>query len=754
LFQKTLTVEIEGDGAVGGDIQCSSKCSSILEQDVSVEIIANPSAGYKFHQWNGACSGSGNCQLVMSSDRTVAAVFTEQDSSSETYQLTVSKNGFGSVTSSPAGINCGADCTESYTEDSRVSLTATADTGHIFIGWSGSCGGTSDCVVTMTQALTVTANFQQQSVPDIYELSVVVNGEGTVSSSPGGIDCGSDCSQEYQANTQVSLTATPESGYDFVSWSGACSGNGGCSVSLSSNQSVTALFEQEVTPELFPLSVSVNGSGVITSSPAGISCGSNCTQEFSDGTSVQLIASPSSGFEFVSWSGACSGSSSCSVNMTSAMSVIALFEEQNSGTFQLVTSVVGNGNITSTPTGIECGIDCSESYDADTVVTLIANADLDNSFNGWSGACTGNSSCTVTMDTIKNVTAEFVEDVPEEFTLSVVVDGSGRVTSQPTGIDCESDCSETYQADTQVTITATPDSGFVLDHWQGACSGNGGCSITMDEVKAITAVFAVENNSAILIENYVPQGDAFQLGEIPNNASGITWHSGLQQYLVVRNNAAEVYRYDVNFAYLGQFRVSGISADTEGLAFVGENQVMIVSEDNYASRIEVDEFTSGVDGDVPNSQRYRVMTRGGSNKGLEGVAVRKATNSRPARVYACQEGTGGSNMRIVNFDMPDDSTSLYDYSSNLTVNEPFEADQALSGRARDLAGMLYDSRTDNLILVSQESRVALQIDPETGAIKSSLGLNGAPQFEGVTLGPNNELVFVSEGNWIRIYDLN
>jgi len=48
----------------------------------------------------------------------------------------------------------------------------------------------------------------------------------------------------------------------------------------------------------------------------------------------------------------------------------------------------------------------------------------------------------------------------------------------------------------------------------------------------------------------------------------------------------------------------------------------------------------------------------------------------------------------------------------------------------------------------------LQVNPDTGAIISTLDLSGAPQFEGVTIGPNNELVFVSEANWIRIYELN
>ena len=98
-------------------------------------------------------------------------------------------------------------------------------------------------------------------------------------------------------------------------------------------------------------------------------------------------------------------------------------------------------------------------------------------------------------------------------------------------------------------------------------------------------------------------------------------------------------------------------------------------------------------------------------------------------------------MRVAYFDIPEtESSELWDYASNLTVVEPFNADQAFSGEARDLAGMI-DDRIGDLIIVSQESRRALQVNPDTGAIVSTLELSGAPQFEGVTLGPNKALVF-------------
>jgi hypothetical protein len=76
--------------------------------------------------------------------------------------LSVVKTGSGSgtVTSSPAGISCGADCSESYAAHTVVTLTAAAAAGSVFAGWSGGgCSGTATCVVTVDSAVSVTATF-------------------------------------------------------------------------------------------------------------------------------------------------------------------------------------------------------------------------------------------------------------------------------------------------------------------------------------------------------------------------------------------------------------------------------------------------------------------------------------------------------------------------------------------------------------------------------------------------------------------
>ena len=90
------------------------------------------------------------------------------------------------------------------------------------------------------------------STPTTYDLSVsrAGAGSGNISSTPSGIDCGSTCTQSFAVDTSVTLTASPSVGSEFAGWSGDCSGTGSCTVTLSSNRSVTASFNSIPVPAL------------------------------------------------------------------------------------------------------------------------------------------------------------------------------------------------------------------------------------------------------------------------------------------------------------------------------------------------------------------------------------------------------------------------------------------------------------------------------------------------------------------------
>jgi len=162
--------------------------------------------------------------------------------------LTVTKEGTGSgtVTSSPAGIDCGSTCSASFAQGTAVTLTATAASGSTFAGWSGACTGTGDCAVTMDQARSVTASFATST----YTLTVTVTGSssGSVTSSPAGISgCTTTCVATYNSGVAVTLTASAGAGGTFREWRGACTGSGACLVTMNGTKSVTAVFSKTFT---------------------------------------------------------------------------------------------------------------------------------------------------------------------------------------------------------------------------------------------------------------------------------------------------------------------------------------------------------------------------------------------------------------------------------------------------------------------------------------------------------------------------
>ncbi len=157
------------------------------------------------------------------------------------YQLTVTAppSGAGTITSTPAGINCPSTCTATFSQNTQVKLTATPGNNYFFQGWSGSCSGTSSCTLTITSPQSVAAAF---APGENLTVSISGSGTGTVTSNPPGISCPSTCTAAFPQGTQVTLTESPGSNMVFSSWAGACSGADTCTVTLTAGDSVTANF--------------------------------------------------------------------------------------------------------------------------------------------------------------------------------------------------------------------------------------------------------------------------------------------------------------------------------------------------------------------------------------------------------------------------------------------------------------------------------------------------------------------------------
>jgi hypothetical protein len=537
----TLAVAATGGGSgvvtsVPDGIRCTitnglaadAGCSALFRLGTAVELLVTPGTNADFTGWSGDCTGTGRCQLPMTSAAGVTVSLVPRQ------PLSVSGTGSGTgvVTSSPAGIRCvitsgvAADegCAASFPRGSTVTLTATASAGSDFAGWQGACTGAGSCTVAVDAATAVTARLALRRTLTVTHTGV---GNATITSTPGGIQCvvangvrGSiGCSAAFPEGTVVTLAATAGATTDVVAWSGACSGSGAvpCSVTMSEARAVALALAVQPLLSVTPAGT---GDGTITSSPAGIACtvqggrvSGSCAARFAAGTVVALTTTPSGPTEFVGWGGACAGSGSCAVTLTQDREVTATLT-----LFPLLTvAMAGNGEgvVTSTPEPIGCQLSqeggyqgseagpfitgtCTARFPRGTVVTLTQEAGEGSTFGGWEGACTGAATCTVTLTDDRTVTASFGR-AAGTFRLTVEANvantGSGTVFSGQQEISCTitqqtaGTCSADFLRGTEVTLTPVAGAQSSFDGWGGACSGFQSCTVTLNEDLTVSARF-------------------------------------------------------------------------------------------------------------------------------------------------------------------------------------------------------------------------------------------------------------------------
>ena len=156
----SLMVNLVGSGlgvvtSIPQGIVCGTDCQHNYAVGTFVTLTAAANPDSAFTGWSGGgCSGRGNCQVTLSAATTVTASF-----SPSTLSLTITNQDGGSVSSYPAGIDCGSVCSSSFAFESVVTLTAAPAPGYVFVGWGDACSGVGTCQVTINQATHVIANF-------------------------------------------------------------------------------------------------------------------------------------------------------------------------------------------------------------------------------------------------------------------------------------------------------------------------------------------------------------------------------------------------------------------------------------------------------------------------------------------------------------------------------------------------------------------------------------------------------------------
>ncbi|BAP54962.1 hypothetical protein THII_0665 [Thioploca ingrica] len=402
-----LKVNVNGEGKVMSDdptgIDCpTGVCEKKYSNGMTVKLSATATTASVFKNWSGDCSGTEPEIIVtMDADKSCTANF---DLSSKTYILTVEKQGDGSVTSDPVGIDCGNTCSKEYLVGTAIKLNAIPTGQSKSFSWSENC---QNGEVTLTADTKCQVTFTESPNP-VLQINKSGDGNGTVTGT-NNLNCGATCTQTYLAESTVELTAIPDSNSGFVGWMGE-----GCADSfiITNDMNCTAIFERaifEPNIDSYPLTVQLSGTGhgKVQSDPTGIDCDPKCTENYLSGTSVTLTALPAAGFTFIGWDGDCQTDKATTiVMMTEAKDCTAQFAPTQ---YTLTLTKQGNGTVISQPDGLTCGDTCTATYPSGTVVTLQPTVGRITRYNGDPDCQDGQ----VTLD--KDVQCEVVFETIQAF---------------------------------------------------------------------------------------------------------------------------------------------------------------------------------------------------------------------------------------------------------------------------------------------------------------------------------------------------
>jgi len=501
-----IGVRVAGAGRIVAEaaaLDCAAACRAAVPLGTTVTLHAAPAIGWTLQEWRGdaGCPRWGHhVALSATSNRNCEAVFVEGGER----RLSVRVAGEGRVSSAPEGIDCGADCTQSYGISTTVRLSATPARGFEFERFTGHAD-CEDGTLAMEAVKSCVAVFTPAAAP------AAPSGFAANAASPTSVALRWD--PAGLAVERYRLERAEASG-DFVTIDDAIRGDASgfldeaARLSTTYTYRLTAINRRGDSPSVsaiattasgFVLTVSLggtSGSGSVFSVPGNISCGGGCSETFAPGSTVTLYADGN----FARWVGCDSASGNrCTVTMNGARGVDAVFDASAPARWQLKVVKQVEGAVVGTPAGIECGPVCIADYADGTVVTLSGSTQ----FSGARGCDSSvGRQCTVTMDRSRVVLFEGSGGPGSaSYTLTVIVDRDGGFVGTHDGeIGCGAPlsglrrCSAIYPAGASVGVYAAPLPGATvrLEAWQFDCVSFGGrpeITLTMDRDLTCRALF-------------------------------------------------------------------------------------------------------------------------------------------------------------------------------------------------------------------------------------------------------------------------
>lgn len=241
-----------------------------------------------------------------------------------------------------------------------------------------------------------------------------------------------------------------------------------CDVSDSGPGMAYAEYDITISPSVYTVTTTAT-NGYITLLPSG--------GQYSPGETVTATATANSGYTFSGWTGSITSQSNpLSFTVNNDMSLTANFAPDF--TLDVTVSPSGTGTVTITP-------DQATYQNGDTVV-LDAMPNAGYHFVSWSGDIADTTDpLSITMDSSKSITANFAENMADQYTLDVTVEGIGTVIKNPDKV--------TYNQGETVTLTAAvTESDYQFSHWSGDLSGTDNPkTVEIDGDTSITAHFTL-----------------------------------------------------------------------------------------------------------------------------------------------------------------------------------------------------------------------------------------------------------------------
>jgi len=236
----------------------------------------------------------------------------------------------------------------------------------------------------------VVATPEPEPAPTQYTLTVTAGVGGTVSTEGG----------TYDEGTEVTITATPAEGYEFVGWEGSSSTDNSLNITVNSNESLNAVFE--LIP-LYTLTVLSSEGGTVSTAGG----------EYTEGTEIEIFATPIEGFSFTGWEGIEDTSSTVTVSVSSNATVTAIFEAIPQ--FTVIVSSSEGGTI-STNGG---------TYASGFELNIFATPNTGYEFQRWEEVDISTASLTIIVSSNISLTAIFIE-TPDD-------SNNSNITNENTG---------------------------------------------------------------------------------------------------------------------------------------------------------------------------------------------------------------------------------------------------------------------------------------------------------------------------------